>query len=85
MIVYQSLIFGSIWSVITLSLLRTEDDGLPYFLEVVLMLAGKEHTWTITEENLDGKENIIIKTLHKIEGDELLEKILSKMETNKIS
>jgi hypothetical protein len=72
-------------NIVNFSLLRTEDAGLPYFLEVVLMLAGNERTWTITEVNLDGKKNIIIKTLHKIEWDELLGKIISKMGTNKIS
>jgi hypothetical protein len=76
------VVFGVL---LNFSLLRTEDDGLPYLLEVVLMLTGKEHTWTITEENLDGKKIIVIKTLHKIEWDELLENVLSNMETNKIS
>lgn len=72
-------------NIVNLSLLRTEDDGLPNFLDVVLLLTGKARTWTITEEHVGGKKKIIIKTLHKIEWDELLKKVLSSMVTNKIS
>jgi hypothetical protein len=72
-------------NIVNFSLIRTENDGLPNFLEVVLLLTGKKHTWTITEEHGDGRKKIIIKTLHKNEWDELFKKVLSSMATNQIS
>lgn len=72
-------------NIVNFSLIRTEDEELPHFLEVVMLLAGKERIWAIKEEELEGEKNIIIKTLHKVEWQQLLESTLSRVITSKIS
>lgn len=72
-------------NIVNFSLIRTEDEGLPHFLEVVMLLVGKDRIWTIKEETVGSEKNIIIKTLHTIEWQQLLESILSQLATSKIS
>ncbi|WLR55424.1 hypothetical protein LC048_24730 [Mesobacillus subterraneus] len=72
-------------NIVNFSLIRTEDEGLPHFLDVVMLLVGKDRIWAIMEETVEREKNIIFKTLHKIEWQQLLESVLSQLATSKIS
>ncbi|WP_079506504.1 hypothetical protein [Mesobacillus jeotgali] len=72
-------------NLVNFSLIRTEDDGITHFLEVVMLLSGKDRIWALKEE-ADGSEiNINIKTLDKMKWQQLLESVLSQLTTSKIS
>ncbi|WLR55505.1 hypothetical protein LC048_00305 [Mesobacillus subterraneus] len=59
-------------NIVNSSLFRTEDEGLPHFLKVVMLLVGKERIWAIKEEEREREKNITIRTLHKVEWQKLL-------------
>jgi hypothetical protein len=69
---------------LNLSLIKTQDEGLPEFEDAYLLLNGMESTWAIHNSNPDKDEDpkLVVQELTKNEWNQILKKYITSCEGN---